>query len=152
MELITIDTRKIVNDTKILSRNIGGIGQGGGGSPVGWLAVLIVMIEIYSTFVSGINMLDPRRMHQLLLYIISYVDDNTLVQQFYNTQTMMSILSGLKNCIMRWHKILRITGGDLALEKCTYCVMKWKWTKGIAMLETADTDPGCLLVSGIPIQ
>lgn len=106
----------VKNVRNILSSNIGGIGQGGGGSPVGWLAIFLVMILTYSTFVSGIKMIDPRGTTQLLLYIISYVDDITLVQQFYNTQMMQAILHGLRNCIMRWHKILWITGFDLALE------------------------------------
>jgi hypothetical protein len=30
--------------------------------------------------------------------------------------------------------------------------MKWKWKQGIPTLETADTDPGCLLVCGTSIQ
>ncbi len=136
----------------ILSGNIGGIGQGGGGSPVGWLAVLLVMISTYRTFVSGITMNDPRGISRLVLLIISYVDDNTLVQQFYHTQTMSSILIGLKKCIMHWHNILKITGGDLALEKCTFCVMKWKWTRGCATLETMDTEKGELSVSGTTLK
>jgi hypothetical protein len=143
---------KIVHKTKILSGNIGGIGQGGGGSPVGWFAVLLVMIATYSTFITGITMLDPRGTIKLILHIISYVDDNTLVQQFYNTHTMTYILQGLKKCIMRWHNILKITGGDLALEKCTYCVMKWRWSNGVPQLETAASDPGSLFVSGTKIQ
>jgi hypothetical protein len=53
---------------------------------------------------------------------------------------------------MRWHGILKITGGDLALEKCTYCVIKWTWNKGIPTLATVDSDPGTLHVSGTLIQ
>jgi hypothetical protein len=80
------------------------------------------------------------------------VDDNTLIQQFYNTQTMSSILNGLRECIVRWHNILKITGGDLALEKCTFCIMKWRWCQGIASLETIDSEAGVLSVNGKTIQ
>jgi hypothetical protein len=146
-----ITTTKM-NNKLVLSGNIGGIGQGGGASPVGWLAVLLVMISTYSRFVTGTTMIDPRGTTQLILFIISYVDDNTLVQQFYNTQTMVSILSGLRKCIMHWHNTLKITGGDLALEKCTFCIMKWRWNKGVATLATSETDQGQLMVSGTQLK
>jgi hypothetical protein len=51
------------NGITTISGNIGGIGQGGGGSPVGWLAVLIVMIHTYSKFASGVPMTDPMRIY-----------------------------------------------------------------------------------------
>jgi hypothetical protein len=135
-----------------LHGNIGGIGQGGGGSPVGWLAVLLVMIATYSLFASGIVMQDPQSLLSLTTHIISYVDDNTLVQFFGDGSSMYQILKELNLCISRWHEILRITGGDLALEKCTFCIMKWKWIKGKAVLETPTSDPGELRVKGTTIS
>jgi hypothetical protein len=72
--------------------NIGGIGQGGGASPVSWLTVLLVMIQTYSKYTSGITLADPLGMYLLALFIISYVDDNTLVQRFDQEQDMPSIL------------------------------------------------------------
>jgi hypothetical protein len=135
-----------------ITRNIGGIGQGGRGSPIGWLSVLLVMIITYSQFVSGVTMSDPLSLIQMVIYIISYVDDNTLVQEFPRDQSMKSILEGLNKCITKWHTILRITGGDLALEKCSYCIMKWKWKNGVATLETPTSSPGELFVSGTKIQ
>jgi hypothetical protein len=47
------------NGITTISGNIGGIGQGEGGSPVGWFAVLIVMIQTYSKFALGVPMTDP---------------------------------------------------------------------------------------------
>jgi hypothetical protein len=99
---------------------------GGGASPVDWLAVLLVMMLTYSRYVSGVTMSDPIGLYSLALYLISYVDDNTLVESFNQELSMDSILAKLQNCIQRWHKIFRITGGDLALEKCTFCIMKWR--------------------------
>jgi hypothetical protein len=83
----------------------------------------------------------------LALYVISYVDDNTLVESFSCDQSLAAILTNLQNCIKLWHRILRITGGDLALEKCTFCVMKGKWKDGTASLETPVIDPGHLVVT-----
>jgi hypothetical protein len=132
--------------------NIGGIGQGGGASPVGWLVVLLVMISTYSLFASGIIMSDPLSLISLTTHIISYVDDNTLVQSFSPRQSMSSILAELNDCITRWHQILKITGGDLTLEKCTFCIMKWRWKNGHASLETPASDPGELSVMGTKIS
>jgi hypothetical protein len=76
------------NGTATIHGNIGGIGQGGRGSPVGWLAVLIVMIQTYSMFATGVPMTDPLQIYKLTLFLISYVDDNTLVQRFTQDQSM----------------------------------------------------------------
>jgi hypothetical protein len=50
--------------------NIGGIEQGGGASPVGWLAVLLVMMLTYSKFVSGVLQYMATN-HYILFYNIS---------------------------------------------------------------------------------
>jgi hypothetical protein len=115
----------VTNGIPTIHGNIGGIGQGGGGSPVGWLAILIVMIKAYSTFASGVPMTDPMQIYSLTLFLISYVDDNTLVQSYRQDQSMESLLTNLQYCLKRWHNILKITGGDLALAKCTFSLMKW---------------------------
>jgi hypothetical protein len=139
------------NGTTTISGIIGGIDQGGGGSPVGWLAVLIVMIHTYSKFASGVPMTDPMQVYSLTLFLISYVDDNTLVQRFSQHQSMESILSQLQYCLKRWHNILRITGGDLPLAKCTFSLMKWTW-KGIeSTLETIQSTPGDISIDSTSI-
>jgi hypothetical protein len=79
--------------------NIGGIGQGGGASPIGWLAILLVMIQTYSKYTSGITLADPLGIYSLILFLISYVDDNTLVQTFDSNTTMPSILEQLQFCL-----------------------------------------------------
>jgi hypothetical protein len=131
--------------------NIGGIGQGGGASPIGWLAVLLVMIQTYSKYTSGITLADPLGIYSLVLFLISYVDDNTLVQTFDSNATMPSILAQLQFCLKKWHNILKITGGDLALEKCTFCILKWQWNGATAKLETIATSPGVLKVDNTEI-
>jgi hypothetical protein len=101
----TSTSESTTNGVTTISGNIGGIGQGGGGSPVRWLSVLIVMIQTYSTFVSGVSMTDPLQIYLLTLFLISYVDDNTLVQQFGQEQFMELILSHLQYYLQRWHNI-----------------------------------------------
>jgi hypothetical protein len=68
--------------------NIGRIGQGGGGSPVGWLAILFVMIQMYIKFTSRLQLPDPLGIYTLSLFLISNVDDNMMVQSFYKDQAI----------------------------------------------------------------
>jgi hypothetical protein len=147
-----VTTQTFDNGVLTITGNIGGIGQGGGGSPVGWFAVLMVMIEAFSKFEDGITMQDPLSTLTLVLHIISYVDDNTLVKQFDSDEPIEAIISKLSCCLSRWHKILQITGGNLALEKCTFSLLYWKWSKGLPSLYTKDTKPGNLLVEGTTIM
>ena len=60
--------------------NIGGVGQGGGASPVEWLAVLLVMIDTFKQFSAGAQIVDPMGVHGFIMALLSYVDDNILLQ------------------------------------------------------------------------
>jgi hypothetical protein len=65
---------------------------------------------------------------------------------------MDSLLSHLQYYLKRWHNTLQITGGDLALAKCTFSLMKWK-LKGIEpTLETSLTAPGEISIDGTSIH
>ena len=107
--------------------NIGGIGQGGGGSPVGWLVILLIMIRAYHQFSPGAKIVDPYGLYSFSLHVISYVDDNSLLRSFPPNTSWPDIFTTVSNELTSWWKLLRITGGDLALEKCTYSVMAWTW-------------------------
>jgi hypothetical protein len=58
----------------------------------------------------------------------------------------------LQFCLKKWHNILKITRGNLALEKCTFCILKWRWKGAHAQLETIKTSPGVLRVDKTEIQ
>ena len=108
--------------------NIGGIGQGGGGSPVGWLVILLIMIRAYRHFSKGAQIIDPLGDNTFTLHVVSYVDDNSLLRSFPSGVSLATMLQTVSRELTSWWKLLRITGGDLALEKCLYSVMSWKWT------------------------
>ena len=46
-------------DKTIRSGNIGGVGQGGGASPIGWLMLLITLMNAFKTFSDGAKLIDP---------------------------------------------------------------------------------------------
>ena len=79
---ISMDNKNI---TEIQGRT-GGIGQGGGGGPMAWIAVINIMIEAYRKLRKGAIMSDVCDISPLLNWIVSYVNDNTLVQTFDNEQ------------------------------------------------------------------
>ena len=60
----------------------GGIGQGGGAGPLAWLAIIDVMLEAYRKLRPGAPVIDPLMLYSMCYWMISYVDDNTIVTGF----------------------------------------------------------------------
>ena len=58
-------------------------------------------------------------------WIISYVDDNSIVRHFPHYMTVQQMMKAMKTNLDEWHKLLQLTSGDLSLEKCKIIVMKW---------------------------
>ena len=55
------------------------------------------------------------------------MDDNSLVKSLESDLTVQQIFNIMGQDLLRWKRILRSTGGDLALQKCTVSLMKWRW-------------------------
>ena len=68
-----------IEGIKQFKGKIGGIGLGGGASPVGWFVILLVMIESYREFSPGAQIIDPLIYDNDDMHVVSYVDDNTLL-------------------------------------------------------------------------
>ena len=62
----------------------------------------------------------------LIMYIISYVDDNSIVRHFKRHTTTNEMIREMQNNLCEWQKLLQITGGDLCIDKCKITIMKWK--------------------------
>lgn len=128
---------------------IGGVGQGGGASPIIWLAVLLIMIEAYKKMNTGTEITDRITLVKIIIWILSYVDDNSLLKSFEYEESMYNILRQMKKCLLNWNTLLQYTGGDLCLEKCVISVMKWEsnyW--GIQRMVTKATHPGTITIPG----
>ena len=88
-------------------------------------------------------MIDPCGLiSSLTVFIVSYVDDNTLLRSFEPTDTMATIFKVLRQELSVWQQLLQITGGDLSLGKCTVSIMHWKW-QGWAGIPTMTTGKTC---------
>jgi hypothetical protein len=130
--------------------NIGGLGQGGGGGPVGWLSIILVMIEAYKQLATHASLHDPMGRLTFSLYILSYVDDNSLLMSLEKEMTINSITNLVKRNLDTWKTLLQLTGGDLSLEKCTFSLMKWDHQK--QKLHTKQTLPGELIIDDIKLK
>ena len=125
------------NNVITLQGPIGGVGQGGGASPIIWTAVLLIMLEAYKKVCQGTVMYDVTKALKVIYWIISYVDDNTIVRSFPSDTTTYEILFIMRNCLRQWHSLLLLTGGDLSLDKCKISILRWK-QRGIWGLQSPE--------------
>ena len=107
---------------------IGGIGQGGGASPIIWLSVLLIMMTVYKQTQMGASIVDCVNSEELKMHIISYVDDNSIVRHFNKNTSAAQMMEAIKTNLSEWQKLLQLTGGDLSLDKCKITVLKWVQT------------------------
>ena len=142
---------KRTNTGTVREGNIGGVGQGGGASPVEWLVLLLVMLNTFHTFAKGASIQDPQLLYHCAVAIISYVDDNSIVHTADSKKSSQEIFQIVGREMLHWKKILRITGGDLAVSKCTVSLMKWEWssTTGIPRMMSKKSAPGTICINDI---
>ena len=135
-------------DAYCYTGNFGGVGQGGGASPVLWLSVMLPMIDTYREFAGGATVSDPLEYLAVCIWVLSYVDDNTLVRSFSHDITAHNFWELASKEFSSWHRILQITGGNLAIDKCTCTVMKWQWsnTYGLPSLASNKDFPGTVTI------
>ena len=87
-------SKKVMNKDKLIciQGKPGGIGQGGGAGPLSWIAIIVVMIEAYRKLCPGAKALDPMELYTMCYWLISYVDDNTIVVGFEIGDTNKKIM------------------------------------------------------------
>ena len=122
----------------------GGIGQGGGAGPLAWIAVIDVMLAAYRTINKGAMVIDPIQLYSICYWLISYVDDNTIVVSFEENETQHSILNTTRKNLGSWRRLLKLTGGDIDVAKSKWSTMRWKYCRewGTAILEDRKDFPG----------
>ena len=137
-------TVKEDNKIKIIQGRTGGIGQGGGAGPLSWIAVIDIMLEAYRKICPGATARDPMMLYTLCYWLISYVDDNTIVVGFEDKTTRLEILTTLQNNLKSWRNLLRLTGGDIDVEKSKWCAMRWIYCTnwGIPKIDSAQNFKG----------
>ena len=79
---------------------IGGVGQGGSGSPIIWMALLFILIEAYKMTNEGIITTNCATLQEIKYWIVSYIDDNTIVKSFHQQDTIQQILQSLRESLL----------------------------------------------------
>ena len=110
----------------LLTGLIGGVGQGGGASPIIWMTILMILMKAYKMNQEGATIWDCIQKKAIVVYIISYVDNNSIVRHFHQKATIEEIINEMKKNLQEWQKLLQITGGDLCLDKRKISIMKWQ--------------------------
>ena len=131
--------------------DLGGVGQGGGGSPVMWLMLMVCMINVYNVFAKGAKIRDAATNETIDISLLSYVDDNSLLYSPTEDQNIDDAIKQMASNLLRWKRILRTTGGDLAIQKCTVTIMKWEWSDeygNAKMMKNVDA-PGTVEITDI---
>ena len=142
--------KSIIDGISVYTGNIGGIGQGGGASPVEWLTVLLAMMKTYRRFAEGAEIIDPAGIYNFVMAILSYVDDNSLLKSIKKDKSVQQVFGEISKEMEHWRNILRVTGGDLAPQKCTVTLMKWAWNPctGNPYMQTEKEAPGTIVLKG----
>ena len=101
---------------------LGGSGQGSGASMFNWHSVNETLIKTYMDI-----MLKKIDKEEVSLTVQSFVDDNKLMFAFKGDTPMLNIYNIIKSGLLVWNKLLRLTGGELSIEKCFFSVISYSF-------------------------
>ena len=99
------------------NEEFGGSGQGSGGSPPLCHSQLVVMVETMTKLTPGQMIQDPTGTIQVLQHVINWVDDTINKEDLNRNIHIQEQISHIRDILVHWRRILRITGGDLELSK-----------------------------------
>jgi hypothetical protein len=94
-----------------------GSGQGGGASVGNWQSHNDPMILTFQDICQRCSMMTPDQQDAFDQWMVSFVDDNKLLMNFHPFSRAEMIYNAMKKGVTTWRDILRITGGDLELDK-----------------------------------
>ena len=94
-----------------------GSGQGAGASVGNWQGHNDPMIKTFEQLCQPCTMTSPSGSDALIQWMLSFIDDNKLTMNFEVETVIQRIYDAIRNGVQCWRDILRITGGELELEK-----------------------------------
>ena len=131
-----------------LINNPGGLGQGNGGGPTSFHSLMLPLEKAYEAETGhGVAYTNPDSSRKFFQWLISYVDDNTILVKMENLgyeDTAQKMIGVAKKCLGIWQKLVHITGGELELTKSCFSLMTWKLNNGTEELSSIKDEPGTL--------
>ena len=139
-------------------RPIFGSGQGSGAGVPNWHSHNETIISAYKEFHPGITMTTPGGTTTVDQHVVSFVDDNTLLDDCSPDVTPEEMFRQAAAILGTWQILMWITGGAVELPKCylslmaydfdTYSLKKHGRQRGIPILKTVEALPGdCTLTA-----
>jgi hypothetical protein len=108
------------------------VGQGTKAGPVTWAAVSSILFEAQDLLGTGLIFQNPERTLTHQRHSDGFVDDTTgyhsiQPQWINNTPSITTIFNGLRKDAQIWERLLWTSGGKLALDKCRFYMIYWKF-------------------------
>ena len=121
----------------------GGTGQGSGASPPVCHSQLLVMVSTLEKFTPGQLIQDPTKAIKVLQHVISWVDDTVNKEDLPRNLETQEQLHRIREILLHWRNILRITGGDLELSKTVVYLLDYiQEEDGRIRFKTLHETPG----------
>lgn len=115
-----------------------GTGQGSGASPAAWLTISIVLLSSLQRMITrGMRFATPSGFIEVERLSDAFVDDTQNGINDAHLPRPMSLgqlIRNLEHMAQTWERLLFSSGGALELTKCFYCIVYWKWIKGLPVM------------------
>jgi len=118
--------------------------QGKTSSPPSWAIYTISLLRALGRFNPGItvscveNELNVHRIADL------FVDDKDMWTEARSgvdeDDELSTLMEDFKKAAQAWERLLFASGGLLALHKCYWWIIAWKWEKGLPIMRSPDDD------------
>ena len=126
--------------------------QGKTSSPPSWAIYTITLIRALAKYNPGITVQCVEATHIVHRLADMFVDDKDMWTQSLAPGAQdekMQLLTSFQRAAQAWERILFASGGLLALHKCYWWMVGWRWEQGMPVLLTpAETDVELCLENG----
>ena len=140
---------------------IHGQGQGSRAGPPTWVFVSALLLDCMNKHAHGLQFTCPQQQLHHQRTNDAFVDDvtgytNKFVEELMGENVLDEVLQCMQTDATLWNDLLHISGGKLALHKCLYYVLTWRWKqKGATTIPANEIKPQIVLKDGqqsTPIQ
>ena len=117
---------------------IHGQGQGSRAGPPTWVFVSSLLLDCMQKLTTGVTFTCPQQELTHHRHNDAFVDDvtgytNHFIHELRGEQVLQKVIHTMQHDAITWNNLLHISGGKLAIHKCLYYVLTWKWSDGQAI-------------------
>lgn len=124
-----------------------GICQGKGAGPAVWLAISTVLVLILHEKIRHQPLRGAISSISLVILALLFVDDTDLIlYESPSSRNHISLLSRMQALLDLWQGLLHASGGSLSAEKCSWCLVAFRWKSGQWVYHTSRSLPATMYV------